>query len=413
MRLRGDKIIRRRGFSMSDRPNVVYVVHQYPVETQTFVESEWRALAARGFRVDVFALHGDKRMAIVHEDLRGPRRVPILLTYCKFIAKLLMNFRIVVSGYPGILDSYKSAGRFVYSVVRGVQLAISVDRYSDVHLHAHFLGRTVEVAVIAKCLLGARARLTATGHAGDVANPLSVSRLAKSVERCDAVVCASSFVGDKLVEQTGVFPRMIVHCGVKTRTSSGRPTRPDVLEILSVGRMVPKKGFDDCVLAAQVLLEEGAKFIWTFIGDGPMRVELAQQADKCGLRQELRFVGALGNDKVLETMARADVFVLTPKQDADGDIDGIPVVLMEAMEAGCVVIASRLSGIPELVEHRFNGLLVDPGSPAQISSAINLIRSANIDLDHMSSKARHTIRQDFTAESGAERMEELILSLKG
>ncbi|WP_369597615.1 MULTISPECIES: glycosyltransferase family 4 protein [unclassified Rhodococcus (in: high G+C Gram-positive bacteria)] len=387
---------------------VVYVVHQYPVGSQTFVETEWRAVQRAGLHVDVFALHGVRSpFRHVHSEKLRHSRVSTATSLFLVLFRLAQNFRRVLSIYPGLFKDVRGLPRFFFSLYSAIRLAISIAQYPSVHLHAHFLGRTFEVALMARYLTRGEVRVTGTGHAGDVANPMSRARLERCAQLSDAIVCASEFVAGHLYALTGVQARQIVHCGVElSRMPVRQASSPDT--ILSVGRMVSKKGFDDCVRAAHLLDERGFQFSWSFVGDGPEKQALSRDSVPLEDGAMVEFIGALDNAAVLRLMAKAGVFVLAPRLGNDGDIDGIPVVLMEAMATGCIVISSRIAGIPELIKNGENGFLVEPGSPIEISRAIESVMRNRVGMDSLRENAVRTIESSFSASRAGGQMRDLI-----
>ncbi|MFE5702463.1 glycosyltransferase [Rhodococcus koreensis] len=177
------------------------------------------------------------------------------------------------------------------------------------------------------------------------------------------------------------------------------------LRILSVGRMIEKKGFDECVAALDLLTGEAVRIEWTFVGDGPLLSTLIDQASTLPSNIEVSFPGYLSNSAVLDLMEQwADVFVLTPKPAADGDIDGIPVVLMEALSFGLPVVSSSIAGIPELVRDSATGLLVPPGDSTAIAAAIKRLAHDEILAESLGRAGRELVSDEFSSLGQAEKM---------
>jgi glycosyltransferase involved in cell wall biosynthesis len=145
------------------------------------------------------------------------------------------------------------------------------------------------------------------------------------------------------------------------------PERPIVL--LSVGRAVAKKGYDD-LLAALALLPAGLAWRFVHIGGGGLVATLRSRAESLGLSHRIEWQGALAQPEVLAAYRRADLFVLAAKVTSDGDRDGLPNVLMEAQSQRLACVATEVSGIPELIEDRVTGLLVPPGDPPALARAL-------------------------------------------
>jgi len=140
--------------------------------------------------------------------------------------------------------------------------------------------------------------------------------------------------------------------------------------ILSVGRMVPKKGMGDLISACRLLMTRGVRFRCVIVGEGPLRGELESQIRELGLERLVTFLGAMAHDGLVSLYGQASVFALAPHITEDGDRDGIPNVLAEAMAAGIPVVSTSVSGIPELIEDGRTGVLVGPRDPEALADAV-------------------------------------------
>ena len=140
--------------------------------------------------------------------------------------------------------------------------------------------------------------------------------------------------------------------------------------MLAVGQLKEKKGFVFLVEACRLLSESGREFRAEIIGEGPLRAELETAIHRAGLGDRLVLRGALSHAEVRAAYAAADLFVLPCIVGADGDRDGIPNVILEAMASGLPVVSTDHSGIPEAVEHGASGLLVPPGDAPALADAL-------------------------------------------
>jgi glycosyltransferase involved in cell wall biosynthesis len=171
-----------------------------------------------------------------------------------------------------------------------------------------------------------------------------------------------------------------------------------------VGRLDEIKGFRYLVDACRTLAQRGHNFTCYIIGDGPLRHALTKRISELGLDQRVRLCGAIKQEEVRRYLYGATAFVLPSIRTARGDMDGIPVALMEAMAAGTPVVSTTVSGIPELVENGVTGLLVPPAdSPALADCIERLLGDPSYALA-LAQKARLRIEQDFDARKEARKL---------
>ncbi len=241
------------------------------------------------------------------------------------------------------------------------------------HLHAHFIARPAELARHTAALCEVPYSISA--HAKDIylSDPAALRRRMRSAR---FTVTCTEFNARTL---RGIAPDAEVHrmyhgvdAGVFHPSHRlALRDRPQLVPlILSVGRLRAKKGLDTLVEACRALHARGVTFRCEIVGYGEEHARLSALIDGCGLHDRVHLTGKLARDAVLARYARAAVYVQPSRVAADGDRDGIPNVLLEAMATGVPVVATRVSGIPELVQHRRNGLLVEPDDPAALADAV-------------------------------------------
>lgn len=169
------------------------------------------------------------------------------------------------------------------------------------------------------------------------------------------------------------------------------------LELVSVCRLVEKKGIEFALRALADLSCERPDIAWryTVIGDGPLREGLRRLADGLGLGERVRFLGPRPHAEVKSRLARSNVFILPSVRSGDGDVEGIPVALMEAMASGLIVVSSRHSGIPELVEDRARGFLSDERDVASLAADVAWIADNHAACEPVTKAARRHVEQAF------------------
>ncbi len=190
-----------------------------------------------------------------------------------------------------------------------------------------------------------------------------------------------------------------------------RPEYPDVqiLKLLTVARLVPVKGIAE-VLEALACVR--FPFCYQIIGDGPLRSALEQQAGRLGLAQRIEFLGARTADEILIALNSADLFLLPSHKQADGEMDGIPVALMEAMAAALPVVSTIHSAIPELVESGLSGILVEEGNCTALVAAIESLAENRILRRDLGINARLTILRDFEIQHWNQVLVEIFEEIK-
>ena len=194
-------------------------------------------------------------------------------------------------------------------------------------------------------------------------------------------------------------------------TRTGK-TAKNAIQLLSVGRAVEKKGLDT-LLEALALLPEALHWHWTHIAGGPLLNELIAQSERLGISDKLTFLGSQAQSRVLKAYGDSDLFILPCRIAADGDRDGLPNVIVEAQSQRLPVISSPISGIPELIEDRENGLLIPPNSPLELANAIaELAEKPKLRLI-MGKKGMARVHKNFNAANEISLLLELLSNSDG
>jgi colanic acid/amylovoran biosynthesis glycosyltransferase len=349
--------------------SVLYVLKRYPRPSQTFIVRELVGLEAIGVRIGVDSLGpGDDdtdhpELAQVRASVRQlPRSMRL-----RSPRALAAHVRVACHRPFVWIERAASAARS-NSWARFVQAGIVADRVirEDFdHVHAHFATTAAEVARDAARLSG-RA-FTVTAHARDIYHAQHARRLPGRLAEAAGVVTVSGYNVSHLRR---VAPGVPVH-HVPNGVPVGRlaePARADV--VLCVARLVPKKGIDLLIEAVARLTDRIPALRLEIIGDGPLRRALEVAATDLGIADRTTFTGALGSGDVSLAYGRAAMVVLPCRIDADGDRDGLPTVLVEALAHGVPVISTDVVGIGEVVRDGDTGLLVPPEDVDALANAI-------------------------------------------
>ena len=243
------------------------------------------------------------------------------------------------------------------------------------HIHAHFCHTPTSVALFAAQLTGLPYSFTA--HAKDIYTS-EPEQLVRKIQQARFVVTCTRYNARYLSQLSckaspgAVTPIHTIYHGIDVDffNFGHRPSPAPPYIILSIGRHVAKKGYDDLFKAARILDEAGLDFRLVQIGSGELTEQLTGIIAALGLRHRVQMLGTLPHEQVIEHYRSAHCFALACKVAANGDQDGIPNVLAEAMAVGTPVVATRVSAIPELVEDGVTGTLVEAQDPPAMARAI-------------------------------------------
>jgi glycosyltransferase involved in cell wall biosynthesis len=252
-------------------------------------------------------------------------------------------------------------------------------------------------------------RYTFTAHARDIYVDTHPDLLWTQIERAAAVVTISEYNRRHLAEMGPAADGKVrcIYNGIDPslfpfrrpgRLSAGPPV------ILSVARLVEKKGLADLVDAAAILRARGVSFRVEIIGAGPLRDTLRARVASQGLEGTVTLPGARPQHVVRAAFQRATVFALPCVITADGDRDGIPTVLLEAMLSGVPVVSTPVSGIAELIEADFSGLLAPPGNPGRLADALERLLADPELRDRLARTARVRVESHFSIERSSSQL---------
>jgi colanic acid/amylovoran biosynthesis glycosyltransferase len=241
------------------------------------------------------------------------------------------------------------------------------------HVHAHFLGRTADVAQALSQRLGCR--WSATAHAADAYSPSEPALFKRRLGSASGIACANHRVEDAVAAQrppTGVRT-CVIRCGVDIPKlqSLRRRNGAEARHVMTIGRLVATKGHWTILEAAEQALTRDKSLRWTIIGGGELYEALRHDDRYLSLYPRLKLAGPMDHETALLQLARAALFVLPCEPGTRGDDDGIPVALMEAMALEVPVITTHVGGISELVSDRVNGFIVKPRDSKSLVAALN------------------------------------------
>jgi glycosyltransferase involved in cell wall biosynthesis len=363
---------------------VAFVLKGYPRLSETFIAEEICALERRGLDILIVSLRHptDKAVHPVHQQIRAKRLY--LPEYLYQEPRRVWRGWRAARGLPGYAAARRAwladlardptpnrIRRFGQALVLAAELPPDIDR-----LHAHFLHTPASATRYAAMMLGLPWSFSA--HAKDIWTTPDWEKREKLADAQWAVTCTAS--GHAHLAALAPTAGRVTLCyhGVALDRFPPPPARPGAndggdpanpVTILSVGRAVAKKGYDD-LLASLALLPRELSWRLVHIGGGTLARNLKEEAARLGIGDRIEWRGARPQPDVLSAYRAADLFVLAAKVAPDGDRDGLPNVLVEAQSQGLACVSTRLSGIPELIEDGATGLLVPPGDRPALAAAL-------------------------------------------
>jgi colanic acid/amylovoran biosynthesis glycosyltransferase len=292
-------------------------------------------------------------------------------------------------------------------VPKSLSLARRLQDADVTHVHAHFATHPTMAAWMIWRLTGIP--YSFTGHAHDIY--VHQAMLGRKIRDARFVVTVSHFNRRLLETMESSTPVHVIHCGVETGLFSPRAgPRNDThrLTIVSVASLQPYKGIENLVQACGLLRAQGHAFSCVIVGDGELRRPLQRMTSDLDLDGSVEFLGPQTEERVREIVGTADVFVLPSVVMKTGKMEGLPVALVEALALGVPVVASAISGIPELVRAGETGQLVPPGDPGEIARAIARVAEDRQAATAMAARGRSLVEQEFDLQKNVRRLTALF-----
>ena len=406
-----------------------YIIRSYPRLSQTFIVNEIWALEQLGLGLRLFPLT-NPRETVVQAQVAAIR-APVDYLEAAFergrAAMLADHMRVALAAplrYFGTLrylwrrsdldEGYRAASRYE-CFEQAVYLACLLRRarrsgQAIAQLHAHFAHDPTLIAFLVKMLTGVPYSFTA--HARDLVQIGRRALVERIAEACAVVTCSG--VNGAYIDEVVPAPLRakvrLIHHGVNIDGFAPLKERQEAATplILSVGRLVEKKGFPDLVRACAELKRAGKRFRCAIYGEGPLEASLAALIDALDLADDVTLAGACSQQELVPILQRADLFALAPFVAADGDRDGIPNVLVEAMACGVPVVSTRVAGIPELVQHDENGLLVAPHDVGALAAALAALLADPALRGRLGAAGRQTVVERFDLQAAAQQIAALF-----
>ena len=399
-------------------PALAYLTSQYPATSHTFIRREITALRQLGASIGTFSVRPPSDAELTDDaDIAEHRSTFTLLQQpasafaaahlamlVRHPAKYLRVLGLALSHRPAGLSSlFKASAHFAEAIL----LARELERRGYTHLHNHFANPAATVGFLATRLLDMRWSFTIHGIS-ETDYPAGVT-LARKVEAADMVVCVSWFgqaQAMRMVDPRHWLKFQVVRCGLPLdAVARAQSKKPGTGTIICVGRLSPEKGHAGLLSAFARLRDRFPDARLILVGDGPSRDEIEALAGSLGIAETVKFRGRLSEPETLEEIGKSDILVLPSL------MEGLPIVLMEAMAMGVPVVASRLAGIPELITDKVEGLLFTPAKWDELADRLSdLLGDPDLG-ERLAGPARAKIEAEFDGATSAKQLSTLFGAL--
>jgi glycosyltransferase involved in cell wall biosynthesis len=406
------------------RRRIVYVLGEFPSISETFILREMVALEGMGFHLLPLSMEQPAEGPVHEEALPFVDRTlhrPPPFSWPSVSGLLRSALRRPLGFISGLMFIVRNAAthprdakELLSAFIAAAYFASKLPARHTRHIHAHFASYPGTVGLLLAEICGGSFSLSC--HAQDIFADKTILLPRKMGEAEFVTVCTQHGLErlQRLHTLSSSDKLHLLYHGLDASRIEYLPHVEYPLPlIVSVGRLVEKKGFPFLLQAAAVLHGRGVQFELIIVGDGPMRDELERLASGLGLREKVVFAGQLTQEELAHVYRRADAFCLPCIVAKDGDRDGLPNVILEAMAYAVPVVASNLSAIPEAVINEETGLLAVPGSPHEIAAQLERVLSDGELRQRLITNARRKVEEDFDLQKNTVRLGALFAEALG
>ncbi len=357
--------------------HLAYVFERFPTFTQTFCAREVAELKRTGVRVQLFSIRDTSAEpdSPCHEELRS--ETTVLPPEKQLVAdvKRLKDDREFPQSVVLALRNWGDKPDKM-RVYEAAWIGLKMRAAGVTHAHTHFAGIGARTCWWIAHFYGIT--FSFTGHANDLFCPQDPSPVTQAdlMRDAAAIITVSDFTARWITENHPISkPKLTrIYNGLhlapfREIRKKRHPSHPPL--ILSVGRLIEKKGYFTLIDACAQLRDQGTAFQCKIVGEGPDEKDLADQIARLGLGDHVHLVGPKCFPEILALLQETSLFALGCATEQDGGMDNLPTVIMEAMAAGIPCISTRLAGVPEMIIEMRTGDLVEERDPAAFAAAIN------------------------------------------
>lgn len=388
---------------MNESNRIYYITSLFPVLTQTFVAREIIEMERRGIAIDIISLKNNPH-TIGSEEM--PKAGIIYIPYFWslrmwwFILLTLAKHHVRLAGAKCYIVSrlWRRPIRilkFMAVLPKTLYLIEFFSRMKTQHLHAHWATVPTTCALFIHRVTGMSFSFSA--HAWDIFVSGSELLLPEKLNAAERVFTCTRYNYQTLLSLGGTPGTVeLMYHGLEPARYPYRCPGPSAVPlIVAGGSLVPQKGLDYLITALSQTAAGGLEFRAKIIGEGSEREKLIGMVRRYGLESKIEFIGTAPHRDVVNLLCTADMFIMPSISAKNRYIDGLPNVVAEAMACGAAVIASRLSGIPELLEDGVDGILVPPEDPEAIAAAIIDLAAHPDRLRELTRNARERVTRQF------------------
>ena len=386
------------------------MVKRYPRYSETFIVNEILAHEAAGVELEIFSVlpPEDGHFQDVISRVRAP--VTYLPSKGLKVAEFWSVLEQAGETFPdGWLSLEAARGEDVRYVYQAMVLAREARLRAISHLHAHFATAATTVARLAARFAGLP--YTFTAHAKDIFHEsVRPADLRRKLADAAVAVTVSDYNIAYLRESYGPAARHVrrIYNGLDLERFPYRSPRERPLRIVGVGRLVEKKGFVDLIEACAILADEGRRFTCRIVGAGEQEVELRARIAGLGLEDRVELLGPRPQSELVRLVQGAAVLAAPCVVGADGNRDGLPTVLLEAMALGTPCVSTDVTGIPEVIRDRETGLMVPQRDPAALAGSIGrLLEEPDLRV-RLADRARRLVEEEFDVNHNAAQLREVF-----
>jgi colanic acid/amylovoran biosynthesis glycosyltransferase len=389
---------------------VGYLVSQYPAASHTFIRREVEALHRRGIDIQTFSVRRPSSVELSSSRDQAEFSNTYYLLPANLKKLLLAHVFALATRPAAYLRVLSLAVRHrvpgiralvwgLFHFAEAIQLAQELERRQITRLHNHFANSGATVGLLASNFLKLPWSLTLHGIS-ETDYPAGLLLSAK-IEAASFVACVSEFGRAQAmrISPPECWRKLsIVRCALNFNDLPPRPARDPARRprLICVGRLSPEKGHLGLLEAFANVLARGIDAELVLVGDGPEKTKIEQTVSRLNLGTKVRLAGLLAEDATLCEIAEADVLVIA------SFMEGLPVALMEAMGMGIPVIATRVAGIPELIDDGQNGLLFSPANWEQLAERLSRLLADSALQRRLGEAGKISVLQSHDAHSAFE-----------